>query len=332
MNLLKRARELALRREWPKLAALHETEVSPGDLVGCPELAYLLSDALRRTGQMERARPLAEEAESGASRAADARLHLRSINLIGMIDFESGAMDAAGRRFAELLERASDADDDEFAARASNNLGILANIRGQTELALTSYQRALAAYHRIGYARGLAQTHFNLGISYRDLGFTDEADAHYARAMEFAEDTDSEDVIALAETERALLRARDGDGHLAESLATRALGRLQRMGDPAGAANAVRVLASAALARGAPDLALQRLDQALGTTRAHPDLLLRAEIQRDRGLVLVDLRDTSAAVNALREALEAFRQIGATREIDATRKLLTTLTPEAEQL
>ncbi|MEX2584260.1 MAG: tetratricopeptide repeat protein [Gemmatimonadota bacterium] len=331
MTQLEHARSLARARKWTELARLAAAE-PPDGAERSGEHTYLFADALRRIGELDRARPLAVEADRLAVRSADARLSLRTLNLLGMIAFESGAMQEAETRFSELLERASDAGDDEFAARASNNLGILANVRGETELALTAYQRALASYHRIGYTRGLAQTYYNLGISYRDLGFDAEADSHYDRAIQFAEESDSEDVLAFAETERANLRARDGDGQLAESIGTRALARLERMGDRSGAANAIRVLAAAARARGAPDLALERLESALATLESHPDPIVRAEIQRDRGSLLSELGDSAAASAALHEAVTAYEQIGASADADATRLMLSVLVGPGEEV
>src|SRR5690606_31716268 len=150
-----------------------------------------------------------------------------------------------------------------------------------------------------------------LGISYRDLGFPDEADEQYNRAMLYAAESDSEDVLALAETERAFLRALAGDGKLSESLGSRALARMERLSDPLGAANALRVLAAAARARGESELAMRRLDQALTTTERHPDLLLRAEVQHDRGALLLEQGNPSAALAALTEASSAYQQLGA---------------------
>ncbi|MQA91726.1 MAG: tetratricopeptide repeat protein [Gemmatimonas sp.] len=322
MTTLEHARSLAADRKWAELAQLADS-VDPETVGRSAELAYLLADALRRTGHLDRARPLAGSAERSAFRTADTRLALRTLNLLGMLAFEAGSMDEAETAFGSLLERATETADDEFAARASNNLGIIANIRGNSELALTSYQRATVSYHRIGYARGLAQTYYNMGISYRDLGFPDEADSHFDRAVQYADESNSEDVVALAETERAALRAQAGDGQLAESIASRALARLERMKDPAGAANAVRVLANAARSRGAHDLALQRLDAALSTLDAHPDLLVRAEIQRDRGSLLAALGSPANATDALLDAVRAYQRLGATVEAEAMKLLLS---------
>ncbi|HUE96822.1 MAG TPA: tetratricopeptide repeat protein [Longimicrobiaceae bacterium] len=322
------ARRMAAERRWAELADL-ACELTDADTGTHPELAYLAADGMRRTGDITGALPLARSAAAVAERQGDMRLRLRTTNLLGMLAYESGDLPAAEDHFERLLELAAEARDDEFAARASNNLGVLASVRGERELALTAYQRAVAAYQRLQYGRGLAQTHYNLGIVYRDLDFPDEAEGHFSLALGFAEETESTDITALAEAERALLCVASGDGHLAEKLAERSLEKMRRLGDPLGAANAVRALAAAANARGEGDLALHRLAEALATVEKHPDLLLRAEIQRDRGRLLADRQDTAGARLALHDSIESFTRLGAAREAASTAALVDRLAPDS---
>ena len=84
-------------------------------------------------------------------------------------------------------------------------------------------------------------------------------------------------------------------------MATRALERFTRLGEPLGRADALRVLAAAARASGRDEAAAPFLDDALEIARAHSDPLLMAEVQRDRGLLLRDQGDADAAREALAE-------------------------------
>jgi tetratricopeptide (TPR) repeat protein len=315
---LERARALAAARDWTALAAL-AVDVAPDTVRGSPELAYLCADALNRTGATDAARRLAADAEPAIRRGGDRRLTLRLQNLLGVIAFEAGATVDAEAHFGDLLEEASRWQDDEFTARASNNLGVLANIRGGRELALTYYERALAAYQRLGHLRGLAQTHYNLGISYRDLGRFEDADAHYRQAIHFAGRSDSEDVTALAETERAALRIRGGDGSLADRWLRDAQRRFEKLGDPVRRAEVLRVRASAARLRGQTQTARDQLDEAFSVARAHSNLLLHAEVQRDRGFLLRELQLAEDARIALHDAADRFARLGADDEAAAAR-------------
>jgi len=279
----------------------------------------------RRVGQTAHALELARQIEPEVRRHGDRRLIADVVNLTGVALWESGRSAEAEVRFGELLESAVEWDNEEATANACNNLGVLANVRGRRDLALTYYQRALAAYQRLGNVGGLSQTHHNLGISYRDLRFDREADAHFGRAVELAEESRQEDVIALAEVERANLRVRWGDGRLAGEMARRALERFRRVSDPTGAAQAIRVLGLAARAEERDDEAAARFDEALEIARTHDDALLRAEVQRDRGALLRDRGDPAAAREALADSMENFAQIGAAAEAEAIRGLLDDL-------
>jgi tetratricopeptide (TPR) repeat protein len=324
---LEDARALRAAGDWRTLAA-RGAALHAAQLQAEPELAYAYAAACRQLGDTSRALEVAGWAEAGARRQGDRRRAAEAVNLVGNALFEEGRLDEAEARFGELLAYASEWSDEEFGARASNNLGILANVRGRRDLALASYQRALASYQRLGNVLGLAQTHHNLGISYRDLGFDREADAHFRRAVDLARadgpaaaaraaETDTETVIAVAEAERAMLRVRSGDAALAEALATRALQRFERIGDPRGRADVLRVLAAAARAGGRDEAAFPFLDEALDIARAHSDPLLMAEVQRDRGLLLRDGGDADGARAALTESAEHFGRLGATAEAEA---------------
>jgi tetratricopeptide (TPR) repeat protein len=315
-TLLERARAMRAAGEWPALERMG-AGMANEELLAQPEFAYLYALAARVVGRTARALEVAAQVERAARLRGDRRLRAEAANLVGIAQFEAGRLNEAEECWGELLDTASEWGDEETASRACNNLGVLANVRGRRDQALLHYERALAAFQRVGDVRGLAETHHNLGISYRDLGFDREADAHFRRAIELAGTAAAEDVIAIAETERAMLRARAGDGTLAEAMATRALERFTRLGEPLGRADALRVLAAAARAESRDEAARPFLDDALEIARAHSDPLLLAEVQRDRGLLLRDLGEAEGAREALTESAEHFGRLGATAEAEA---------------
>lgn len=322
--LLERIRSLAQGRQWQTLVEL-ASEVPESELLGEPEAAFHYADALHRVGRPNDSLDLALRLEAAVRPRASRSLTLNLVNVVGICLYEMGRNPEAEERFGELLELASEWDDEDFAARAYHNIAMISFIRGRRDLALTYFNRALATYRRLGRTRGLAQSHHNLAICYRDLGLVHDADAHCQKAIQLAQSAGSEDVIALAESERAYLRARSGDGVLAEALATRALGRFDRIGDPLGRAEATRVLAAAARTRGDEELAAERLEEALAVARAHADPMLRAEIQRDRGLLLRDREGPAAAREALADAADHFAMVGAAAEAEAMRAIAEAL-------
>lgn len=324
---LREIRELVRSRDWPAVAE-RLRDVPTEHLVDEPELGLHYADACHRIGRPAVARAVAESIERRAFELGDRHLFLALVNVIGIAHFGLGEMDEAEARFSALLAFSTAWGDEEFSARAANNLGIIENIRGRTNAALTFFQRALAAYARVGAVRGLAQTHHNLGIACRDLGRLDRADGHLRQALDLAATEGSEDVVALVEAEMGNLRLEAGDARLAESFARRALERFERLGDPLGRAEAMRVLALTADALARPDEALRLLDQALSVATSHSEPLLRAEVQRERGRILAARADTRAAADALRDAAAHFEEIGAAADAAVVRTLAERLEAE----
>ncbi|HET7275880.1 MAG TPA: tetratricopeptide repeat protein, partial [Longimicrobiaceae bacterium] len=247
-------RALAAERAWQRLAE-YVAPVEGNDWTDQPEVLFHYADALWRLGSATHALEVTARIEQVVRRSGNRHLLLDLVNVIGMALFEEGRIPDAEDRFEALLEHATAWENDDFAARASNNLGILASIRGRNDEALLSYKRALVAYQKLGSMRGLAQTHHNMGICYRDLGYQAEADRHFERAISLARDDGSPDVVATAESERAMLRVQWGDPALARVMAGRAIQSFERMADPLGRADALRVLAAASRADGDPTAA-----------------------------------------------------------------------------
>jgi tetratricopeptide (TPR) repeat protein len=320
---LEEARALRAAGDWRTLVTRGDG-TAESELLAEPEVGLHYGVALRRVSQIPRAMELAQKLEAEVRRRGDSRLLVEVVMLVGALHWDAGHVTDAEARYSEVLDLGAARENDEAVANASNNLGVLANIQGRRDLALTCYQRALASYQRQGNSRGLAQTHHNLGISYRDLSFEREADSHFQRAVEYAELSGTPDVVAMAELERAMLRARSGDPLLATEMARRARDRFEKIGSPVGIADAERVLALAERAGGRDENALPHLELALETALSADDAVLRAEVQRDRGLLLRDLGRMDQAREALLDSINSFTQLGAAAEAEALRVILNT--------
>lgn len=288
------------------------------------ETTFHYADALWHVGESARALRMAEAAEGLIRRSHSHRLILDLLNTLGICHFRLGSNGHAEDRWTELLERAARWSDAEFAARACNNLGMLANLRGSPQTALVLYERAVAGYRQIGFVHGLAQTHHNLALSYRDLGRRPDADAHLRRAMRLGRRAGLEEIVAGAESERAALVLADGDPAMAEALAEQARDRFLRANDPLGAAEALRVRALAAHAGGRTADAEAWLLDALAAA-GDADALLRAQVQRDRGALLAHAGRVAEAREALEESVALFASAGAATELAEARARLAEL-------
>lgn len=252
-------------------------DLEKADLIAEPELGFLLATGLRRVGESARAFEIVGDISPACDRRGRDQLWRSRLNLEAALRLERGEAAEAETAWQTLTEDATFADDAAMLARAHNNLGIICTLQGRWEEALANYGRALAANHRLGDRRGLAQAHQNIAICYREVGFMRQADAHFRSAIDDALATASEDVAGRAEEERALLMLLQRDPRMARAAAERSLERLRRIGDTAGEGEALRVLGMIAIAESRPAEAERLLRQALQKAVSSRAALLEAE-------------------------------------------------------
>lgn len=248
-------------------------------LLKFPRLGFMLADAGRRVGGVPDLLELVTGVVDGARSLSDPTLFCDALNLHGVLLLERGHAQAAERAWCELVVVATQSDSAQHVARASNNLGVAAILSMRLDDAIVSFQRAVTAYLRIGYSRGLAQSHQNLAIVFREMGHSEEAHAHFQRAMTFAYTADCLDDVARAEEEMALLLVYNHDDLKdAAALAQQALQRFTQLAQPSGIAQALRVIGIVALATGSLEEAERSLHAALALASERKLRLLEGEI------------------------------------------------------
>ena len=284
----------------------------PEVLLATPELGYMLADSARRVGGYTDILSLVNNVVDAARSVGDNAVLCSALNLLGVILLERGQAQAAERVWCDLVIVASSADDPQFVARASNNLGVAAILDMRLETAITNFQRAISAYLRLGYARGCAQAHQNLGIVFRELDHVQESHTHFDQATTFAHTADCEDDVARAEQETALLMVYAGeDLSRAKDLAQQALERFSSLRQPAGTAEAFRVLGVVSLALRDRSEATQSFQTALAIAQERQLKLLEAETLT--GLARIAHLENAVAQSYQLQQLadEIFQQIGA---------------------
>ena len=161
------------------------------------------AEALLRSGRSREARDRLMAALPQIERRNDRAALRQTVNLLGAANFELGELTTATEFFHRALELGQLDGDDLLVARATNNLGAIANVRGNREQALTMYALAIAAYQRLGEARGLAAAHHNRGITFRQIGQLERADESECRAIDFAHEAGNARLLLLARIGRA---------------------------------------------------------------------------------------------------------------------------------
>ncbi len=310
-SLRNRAAALAADGEWIALRELLQPQPT-ALLLSDARLAYQTAEALYHTGRMAELAEYAAAWEAAAREAADLAGTMKALNLGGIAAFELGRTSDAEVRFDLLMELAEAEGDTDMLARAANNLGALANLKGRRHEAIAYYNLAIPLYQKLDQVRGLAQSHHNLGMSYRDLDRLDDSVDEYKQSVVLAYRIDYVPLVAMATTGRAESELRRGDVELSRELAVRGLQMARDVGDPISESEALRVCGlTHATHNGDPDKARQDFETALELARETGNALLEAEVERDLGrLERIDERPAEA-LRLLESARERFISLGA---------------------
>jgi len=245
------------RRDWP--SARHEAMAALGQQAQGPERATLLrylAAADAAEGKREQAFERLAEAMSLVDANSDATEVAQLLAARGVLYVEHGQL-AAG---AESLEAARDVmeqreiTDPRLRARTLVHLGTVYRRLHRTVKALATYELALAVASRSSELRLAAQSYMGVAVALYDAGELDGAIVDVLRARITLEEGDADGALRLAEA---------------------AGERLAELGDQRQQADALRVAAAAAHARGdytASDEAYRKAIELLASIEDHPDL------------------------------------------------------------
>lgn len=319
-DVLERARELSRAGAWSDVVAMLEPMVPFAATAG--DIHMLYAEALMRVGRERSACEWLRQIVSSLIATGDRVNHRRALNLLGVGSFFLGNLEEASGAWNTAADLASQEEDLLLFARATNNLGMIANTRGEHEAALGHYRLAVPAYQRLGQRRGVAESYHNIAITYRDIGALDEADEYERRAMDYAAAGVAPRVAAMGLIGRAEVALRRGDPQFARGTALRAVTELQELGDPMNEADAHRLVGTAAIAMGRFADADAAFERALSIARERGHALIEAETLRDRARGMFARGAYADAHTDADVAMTLFEKLGATSEVEALRSLL----------
>lgn len=294
-------------------------------LGGEPAFALASAEAALRVGRPQEARRWASSAADAPARFLSATARAQAANLAGAAALALGELDAAERHWGTALELAHGSAYDLGAARALNNLAIVADIRGRRDDALSLYESAIPLYQRLGHAAGLAGAFHNMALAQRHLRRYEQADESERRAAEFAREAGDARIVEAAHVGRAEIQLARGDWRLAEVAAARAAGALAALGHRAHEADAWRVVAVARLRSGDALTAQPAADRAVALALDAEDRLILAECRLARAQVLRVRGLAAEATDDAREAARLFEALGAADPLADARALLREL-------
>jgi tetratricopeptide (TPR) repeat protein len=310
------SRELSLRhlveaaRCREALAFFFEWGESPEPLTTASRV--LAARAACRIGEFELGTVLARMGQAAYSAEGDCDGVMECTNLLGALAFERGRIEDAEAQFRQVVALAEDAQHPRFTARAANNLGNIAHLRGEGDLANYLYEKALQSYHVVEDRRGIAETWHNLSLSHRETKPTEHALETCARAIAAAESIGSDELLALAMLGRAELLIERGALDQAGDDIERAQLLAWFEGNQPHVLEADRLRALAALRGGDAPEAHRRAEWIRKRATEAGFALIAAEAASISARALKEDRRLPEAVAANELALASFRALGAT--------------------
>ena len=289
--------------------------------------SVVLAEALRRLGVIRHrrhesaaARELCGHSYACAGAIGDNVLAAEALNTLGCFDLDEGAIEAARDTFHRALGLGHGSAG--LRGRIEQNLGIVANIRGELDEALGHYRRSLEAFRASGDRRGCAMAYHNLGMISADRQLWDEAAHYYQESLETAEaigDVYLRGLCLLNRTEVLVARQRYPDARRDAEEALRIFDQLDARANKSGAYRSLGVVYRA---MGYPALAEARLQRAIGLAVEADSALNEADASRELARLYQELGRNQDALKLLNAAHRLFGRLDARVDlVDITAKV-----------
>lgn len=265
------------------------------------------------------ARPILQRAVADAEEAGDVGAQAHALNWLAIVEQTHGDLDRSEELYARARICAAAAHDQLLLAMLDQNLGTIANIRGNLKLALRSYQSSRNRFKALGLSSYEAHVLNNVGMVSTDLGHWDQAETAYIAACEASTSSDDMGLLRRIEVNQAEL-------WIARRELPRARARCERLLSDAGseANSSAPWLGEVYKHYGVvcrEQHELEKADEWLGkaarAAESGHDLLLAAETAREQAeLYWAQSRNTDT-LQALNAAHGWFSQLRAERDLDA---------------
>ena len=264
----------------------------------------MLTDALRQD-KPEAALTHGREALSLFAQHPDPVWEVRTLNEMAwahmtLSDYVNAV--AFAHKGRDLAERHHDRGG---RARAVNNLGVIAQRRGDAAAAIDHFTESLKAYRELGSALEISNALNNLGFVYSTaLADYESALAHHIEALEVRERLGDKSAVSLSLNNIGIVFHRLGDLDRALAHYERSLEIRREIGGDNRIAATLNNIGDVYMDRGDYALALDRHTEALELRRMVGDRAGVTQSLRSIGLIYHSRGDESAARRHLTEALQ----------------------------
>lgn len=256
-----------------------------------------------------------EAALAVAEAAADEAAIGHAVNMQATVLWQQGQLDQAERLFLTARQSALHSGDARLAAITAQNLGVLANVRGDFESALTHYALSLDDYRALGLVPESCGLLNNLGMLYTDLERWAEAEAAFTEAVETSAALDDTSMRMISEFNLADMWLARGEVDRAAAHCADGLAIAERTRDTQRHGQAFRIYGVIARERGDYASAEAHFTTAATIAEERHDLLSLAEVLRERADLHGRQGRNRETLHCLNRAHRLFAQLRAQREL-----------------
>ena len=328
-ELIARARSEERKARRSRARSLYETALRALDRTEHPTLASTILRSIARThyeGRNLAAAMDCYEAALGVAQAhGDMLGQAHAVNGKGIVEQMRGNLQAAANHYTWSLERASVGGYETLAAMIRQNLGVIANIKGDFTEALLQYQLSKDAYDRLGEDDRVGPLLNNIGRLQADLGEWDDAEIALLEAGRRCQQSGDIDNQVLSHVNLARMWIGRKDFKRAHSSCDRACSLSRDVSGGRWTGEILKHYGAIYQSAGRLELALDSLAQARDLADRARDTLLAAETARELAEVYRKQGRNQDTLKALNESRRLYSKFHAKHDLAEIRERVTEL-------
>ncbi|MDG6220609.1 MAG: tetratricopeptide repeat protein, partial [Candidatus Thermoplasmatota archaeon] len=232
---------------------------------------------------------------------------------IGRIHQRKGNLDMAMFSFERALEEAGKAGVMDLTAKINNDMGVVYDGMGEYKMSILYKEKALSAMMEVGDKYEIGRALNNLGVTYMYMGDVDSSLENLEQAIKVYGEMESAEGLAYSLSNAAEEYVLKGELDKAIDYCQKAMPIFIRTGDRIMAANTHMVYGMVYHKKGEWDMADFEFQKGIGMASELDIPQLLAQIYAEYGRMLVSKKDLARAREIFSTALEIWNEMGNTR-------------------
>ena len=310
----------ALERRGQRLEArlLYERALA-GNRFDEPAYVATLQRSVGRTHMQDSDFAAADEwsrrALAASEAASDEAGRGHAINMLAAISWSKGELDDAHRLFLQARESAIESGEARLASMTATNLGMIATVRGDHDLAFKYHQSSLSDARAGGLADEAMMALNNLGLLHTQVGRYELASQAYVEALEIGTVIGDLSKCILVHLNVSRLRIKQGNHRAARASCDEAANLAKQLGDTHADGEASHIYGIIARASGDPAGAEEHFLRAEKSAVERKNLILQGETARELAELYRQQGRNRETLQRLNQAHRTFAQLRARSEV-----------------